>query len=174
MPLTGVTYSKTASFLPSNATNPSYSWTITGGTISSGATSSVVNYSFTSTGSKSLSLNITNNCSSVNSSATFTVCNPISGQTVNGASSVVQNSSGSYSVSWTQGTPVSYSWGVSGTGVSITSGQTAQTAVIHFGSTGNALICVDVYDCDGNNYSDCITVDQTLTGCIGLSSCSIS
>jgi hypothetical protein len=65
-------------------------------------------------------------------------------------------------------------WSVTGAGTSIVSGQGTDSVVIQFGSTGNAVITVVTEDCDGNDYTATLTVDQTQASCVALTSCSIS
>lgn len=163
MPYINQAYSATASINPSNATGVTYLWTLSSqqGFITSGQATSAINYYFTTLGQKTISLTVSNQCSSVTSTKNFNVCLPITNLAVvkqNNSATVVGSNHG-YDLSVGQGAPVSITWSIEGGGT-IVGDPYSSSVIIQITSTQMITLLATVTDCEGVTY----TTGKEITG----------
>lgn len=173
MPLINTTYTKTASYTPSNATGVSYFWQVDG-TIISGQSTDTINYQFAVTGTRNVTLTVFNACSSQDFTQSFVVCEPITGLQITGPASIVPGGDYTYSFSTTTGAPLTFNWDLDSTEATIISGQGTGTIVVHVDA--NATITSLVFDlftttCD-NLIATAVKVASVVPSCIGITGCS--
>ncbi|MBN2521055.1 MAG: hypothetical protein JXB17_11150, partial [Bacteroidales bacterium] len=133
---TGVTYTTEASM-----TN--YSWSVTGGTITAGATTNQITVTWTSLGNQTVSVNYdnANGCTAASSTDYSVTVNDLPIPTITGDNSVCLNETGvTYT---TEASMTNYSWSV--TGGTITAGATTNQITVTWTSVGNQTVSVN-YD----------------------------
>jgi RHS repeat-associated protein len=156
-----------------------YSWSVTGGTITSGLGSSSIYVTWSTVGTQTVSVNYTNtySCSAVSPATKSVTVNPLPAPSISGSTSVC---AGSGWQSYTAQTGFSsYTWSVSGGGY-ITTGQGTNTVNVNWTTGGQwtvYLTCTNSYGCTNSPVSYGVSViappvpslDGTFTVCEGTS-----
>ncbi|MBI2967563.1 MAG: tandem-95 repeat protein [Bacteroidetes bacterium] len=161
---TPVCLNSTGNIYSTQAAMTNYSWSISGGTITSGgtATDNSATVTWTSTGSQSISVNYTdgNGCTAASATSQNVTVNSLPTPTFTAAPTpVCLNSTGNiYS---TQAAMTNYSWSISGG--TITSGGTAtdNSATVTWTSSGSQSISVNYTD--GNGCTAASATSQSVT-----------
>jgi uncharacterized protein (TIGR02145 family) len=133
-----------------------YTWTVSGGTIVSGGTTSAISVHWTSTGAQSVTVNYTNSfgCTAVNATGYAVTVNALPVPAISGPGAMCLNHSGTYTV---QAGMSGYTWSV--TGGTITGGGTStdNTATVLWNTLGLDNISVNYTDGNG-----CIAASPTI------------
>lgn len=155
MPYINQPYSSSANINPSNATGVSYFWVLPSGqgSITSGQGTSTVNYFFSTPGQKTLTLTVFNQCSSVDFTKMFNVCEPIADLTVfkQDSSATIVGSNHQYYLNVGQGAPTSITWSIEGPGA-IVGDPFSSSVTIQITGTGAITLIATVTDCEGAIY----------------------
>jgi hypothetical protein len=128
----------TSTYSTKNNTGSSYSWNITGGTISSGSGTNSVMVSWGTAGSGTLKVIETNANGCKDSSSSTITINALPTPSVSGTASVCAGSSGNYSTANNTGS--SYSWNI--TGGIISSGSGTNSVMVSWGKAGSGTLKV--------------------------------
>jgi len=147
---TSACINSTGNVYTTEAAMTAYSWSVIGGTITSGgtATNNTATIIWTTAGAQSISINYTNSngCTAASATVYNVTVNPLPVPTISGNTSACLNSTGN--VYTTEAGMTAYSWNVNGG--TITSGGTAtdNTATITWTSSG--VRSINVYYTNGN------------------------
>ena len=123
-----------------------YTWTVTGGTINSGAGTNSINVTWTGTGTQTITVTYTNTAGcgpTTPTSQTITV-NPLPVPTITGPLTICQNASGTYT---TEPGMTGYTWTV--TGGTINSGAGTNSVNVTWTGTGAQTITVTYTNASG-------------------------
>ncbi len=119
----------------------SYNWNISGGTITAGSTTNAVTVTWTSAGSKTISVNYINgnNCTATSATIKNVTINPLPVPTITGNTLGCINTTGN--VYLTEAGMTGYTWNI--TGGAITSGSTTNTINVTWTSLGAQTLSVN-------------------------------
>src|SRR5205807_3004 len=140
-------------------TGATYTWTITNGTITSGASTNAINFVAGAAGNVALGVTVTSNGCSGNATASVPI-NPLPNATITAPSSVCPNSSANASVVAQAG--ATYAWTI--TNGTINSGQSTNAISFTAGASGNVTLGITVTNgsCSGTG-STSITINAVPT-----------
>lgn len=134
-----------------------YVWVVTGGTINGASNTNTINVAWGQAGSGSVSVTeSTTQCSTV--VVNNVTINALPTPSVSGASQVCANTTSQYTVTGSTTSGRTYTWSVSGTGNSIQSGGTSNTATIAFGTNNAGITVTEVITASG-----CSATSQTMS-----------
>ena len=162
---TSVCASTTLSYSTTSNSGSSYAWTISGGTISSGAGTNSISVKWGSSGSGSLKVVETNSSGCKDSSTASITINAKPAPSITGSNSVCASSSSSYST--TKNTGNTYTWTLSGG--SVTSGAGTNSVGVKWSTSGSGSIQVVEANSSGckDSSSTSVTINALPAATVG-------
>ncbi len=135
----------------------SYSWSITGGTITNGSTTNSINVTWTSLGAQTISVNYTNtnSCTAATATVKNITVSQLPAPTISGATNLCNHTTGN--IYTTEAGMTSYNWSV--TGGTITAGTGTNAITVTWNTEGAQSVSVNYANANG-----CTAASATVYG----------